>query len=149
MALTQTQLYTVVAVLAVLLGIILYNNVMASRARRKKGANEPEPSVSPFLAKFVQHEGSVVGEVVALDGERLIVKQAGVFKAVPKAQAKAEGDEVVLTGAIDWNEAVQQGTAWYAKNRAAPAEDISGPLTTSADVKNPALEALKEREGGQ
>ena len=149
MAIADTQLYTVAGVLAILFAVILYNNLAAIRARSKAKqaakASGHEGPVHPLLVKFARHEGSIVGETVAIDGDRLIVKQAGSFKAVPVAQAKVEGDDVVLTGAIDWPAAEQAGAAWHQSTRKADA-GVSGELTKSSDVKSPALESMR-RDG--
>ncbi|MFA5943006.1 MAG: DUF5749 family beta-barrel protein [Candidatus Thermoplasmatota archaeon] len=152
MALGQTQLLTVAGVLAILFAVIVYNNVAAMRSRIKarqatKGsASSHEGPVHPLLVKFARHEGSVVGETVAIDGERLILKQAGSFKAVPISQAEVKGDDVVLTGLIDWAIAAQAGTAWHESTRKADA-GVSGELTKSSDVKSPAMDAVRSRDG--
>lgn len=157
MALDNTQLLTLAGVLVILFAVIVYNNVMAARARAKtagtastSGAGLGSRSTSsapvdPLLVKFARHEGSIVGESVALDGDRLILKQAGVFKAVPKAQARVEGDDLVLTGAIDWTQAAADGAAWHAGHRAEAVPEVSGTLTRSADVKAPAMASTKDR----
>ena len=149
-ALTQTQLLTLGGVLVILFAVIVYNNVQAARARGRKPAApsgaSPGSAVDPLLVKFARHEGSVVGEGIAIDGDRLVLKQAGVFKSVPKAQAEVRGDEVVLTGPIDWDKAIADGAAWHAGHRAAPISEVSGELTRSEDVKSPALEATKDRQ---
>ncbi len=153
--LDNTQLLTLAGVLVILFAVILYNNVVAVRARKAEGgagpgstssANSPsaEP-VDPLLVKFALHEGNVVGETVALDGDQLIVKQAGVFKAVPRAQAVVKGDEVQLSGTIDWAQAERDGAAWHASHRAAPIDEVSGRLTRSEDVKAPAMASTKDR----
>jgi hypothetical protein len=152
MALGDTQLYTVAGVLAILFAVIVYNNVAAVRARvkaraaKQPGAPAHEGPVHPLLVKFARHEGSIVGETVAIDGDRLILKQAGSFKAVPLSQAEVKGDDVVLTGAIDWGTAAQQGSAWHESTRKADA-GVSGELTKSSDVKSPAMDAVRAREG--
>jgi hypothetical protein len=151
MALGDTQLYTVAGVLAILFAVIVYNNVAAARARIKAKSAKPagaghEGPVHPLLVKFARHEGSIVGETVAIDGDRLILKQAGAFKAVPLAQAAVEGDDVVITGVVDWGTAAQQGTAWHESTRKADA-GVSGELTKSSDVKSPAMEAVRARDG--
>lgn len=151
MALGDTQLYTVAGVLAILFAVIVYNNVAAMRARvqarsAKSGAASHEGPVHPLLVKFARHEGSIVGETVAIDGDRLILKQAGAFKAVPLAQAEVQGDDVVLTGIIDWGTAAQQGSAWHESTRKADA-GVSGELTKSSDVKSPAMDAVRARDG--
>ena len=157
MALSEGQLLTMAGVLGILLVAIVVNNVLAANARSKArtgGGKGPSTSssssgssspVDPLLVKFARHEGSVVGEGIAIDGDRLILKQGGVFKAVPRAQAEVRGDEVVLTGAIDWDKAIADGAAWHAGHRAAPIAEVSGALTRSEDVKAPALESTKDR----
>lgn len=151
-AFSTAQLATVAGVLAVLFVVIVLNNVAAMRARSKArsaaaGAGPGgEGAVHPLLVKFARHEGSIVGETVAIDGDRLVLKQAGVFKAVPVRQAEVKGDDVVLTGAIDWPAAEAAGREWHEARRKADA-GVSGELTRSQDVKSPALEAVRSREG--
>lgn len=145
MASGDTQLYTVAGVLAILFAVILYNNLSAMKARaqaRQAKAPGHEGPVHPLLVKFARHEGSIVGETVALDGDRLILKQAGTFKAVPVAQAEVKGDDVLLTGLIDWAAAAQAGAAWHESTRKADV-GVSGELTKSSDVKSPALESTR------
>lgn len=155
MAFSNTQLATVAGVLAILFIVIVLNNVAALRARSRARATaasaEPggaggEGTVHPLLVKFARHEGSVVGETVALDGDRLILKQAGAFKAVPARQAEVKGDDVVLSGSIDWAAAEAAGREWHEARRKADA-GVSGELTKSEDVKAPALDAVRSREG--
>jgi hypothetical protein len=147
-ALSDTQMVTVAVVLGILLLVIVYNNIMAARGRPAgRPSSEEEPAVHPFLAKFARHEGNVVGEVVAVSGGRLILKQSGAFKAVPLAQASEDSGEVILTGDIDWNSALAEGKAWHGKNRAEADAAVSGPLTRSEDVKSPALGSTQKREG--
>ncbi len=157
MAFSQDQLLTLAGVLAILFGVIVYNNVMALRGKGRVAGTAPftppepkpaaaaadAPMVDPLLVKFAHHEGSVVGETVAIDGDKLILKQAGTFKSVPKAQAEVKSDEVVLTGPIDWTQAEIDGAAWYAAKRSEADPAVSGPLTRSEDVKAPALESTK------
>jgi hypothetical protein len=148
MAYEETQLYTVAGVLAILFAVILYNNIAAMRARaqaRQAKAPQHEGPVHPLLVKFARHDGSIVGETVAIDGDRLILKQAGQFKAVPIAQAEVKGDDVVLTGLIDWAAAAKAGSEWHASTRKAD-HGVSGDLTKSSDVKSPALESMR-RDG--
>jgi hypothetical protein len=146
----STQVATLAGVLAVLFGVLAFNNLAAMRARsqaRRGGAMAGGgDAVHPLLVKFARHEGAIVGETVALDGDRLILKQAGLFKAVPAAQAKVDGEEVVLTGPIDWPAAEQAGMAWHEARRHADA-GVSGTMTRSEDVKAPAMDAVRGREG--
>lgn len=149
-ALDQMQLLTLGGVLVILFLVIVFNNVSAAKARSRAqgGASATSSSgapVDPLLVKFARHEGSVVGETVALHGDQLILKQAGMFKAVPKAQAEVRGEEVVLSGHIDWVKAATDGAEWHATHRAAAIPEVSGDLTRSEDVKSPAIESTRER----
>lgn len=156
-ALDQGQLLTLAGVLVILFLVIVVNNVaaMKARARARTGAGQAKGStgsastssepVHPLLVKFARHEGSVVGETVALDGDNLILKQAGLFKSVPRSQAEVQGEEVVLTGHIDWPEAATKGAEWHALHRASAIPEVSGTLTRSEDVKAPAMDSTRDR----
>jgi hypothetical protein len=155
MALSQNQLLTLVGVLVVLFAVMVYNNIVAMQARRKQqggtgkktsSGDRDGPAVHPMIAKFARHEGSIVGEGIAIADDRLILKQAGIFKSVPLAQADVIEDEIVLTGPIDWKAAEEAGAAWHAGHRAAADMDVSGTLTRSEDVKAPAMDAVRERD---
>ncbi len=142
----QTVTYTLAAVAVLLVGMMVYNQRMAAK-EREAGPTEDVPSTHEYLVKFARHEGSVVGETVAVHEDRLILKQAGVFKSVALSQAKVVGDEVVLSGDIDWEAAISAGTGWHAAHTRGHDPEVTEQLTRSEDVRKPALEALKEREG--
>lgn len=142
----QTVTYTLAAVAVLVVGVVYYNQRMAGRERAVGAAAEEGPAKSDLLVRFARHEGSVVGETVAVDGDRLILKQAGVFKAVPLAAAKVVGDDVVLTGDVDWAAAIEAGSAWHEAHTRGHDPQVTEQLTRSEDVRKPALEALRERE---
>ncbi len=142
----QTVTYTLAAVGILLVGMTVFNQRMIMR-ERNAGPKEDGPSRHDYLVKFARHEGNVVGESVATEGENLILKQAGVFKSVPVAAATIVGDEIVLKGEIDWDAAIAAGNTWHAANTRGVDPEITEHLTRSQDVRNPALAALKEREG--
>lgn len=148
----QLVLYSLLGVALILVAVVVYNNLRARQEAAEGPPALPGPSSEDgasgdaLMLKFVRHRGSVVGETVAHDGGTLILKQAGVFKAVPIAQAEVRGDEVVLTGDIDWDEAVAQGTAWQEDKTSGSDPTVSGDLTRSEDVRKPALEALKDKQ---
>jgi len=147
MATAQEQLLAAAAVFGIIVLLMVYNQVRPVRPRAPgadAGTVETRPAVDPRLARFVTHEGQVVGEVVAVDRDRLVLKHAGGFRAVPASLARESGAELRLEGDVDWREADAAGEAWHAANRSqAPAEVTGGTLTTSADVRNPALESMR------
>jgi len=144
MALGSTELYTVVGVLVVILGVMLYNNAATAKARLRAAA-ESAPDDAGLLCKFAHHRGEVVGETVAVDGGTLILKQAGVFKAVPLGQAVGSDGEVRITGEVDWDQAVREGTAWHEAHTQGHDPSVTERLTRSEDVRAPALEAFEKR----
>ncbi len=142
----QTVTYSLAAVGVLIVGVTLFNARMAKR-EQEAGPKEEGPSRHDYLVKFARHEGNVVGESVATEGDHLILKQAGVFKSVPLAAATIVGDEIVLAGDIDWPAAIEAGNVWHAANTKGVDPEITEHLTRSQDVRNPALAALKDREG--
>ena len=140
----ESSTLALVGVAAVVIAMMFLNQSLTRRAREH--APMSEAPAQGLLLKFAQHEGSIVGETVALDGEHLILKQAGVYKAVPVAQAKEHDGEVRIDGTVDWNEAIQLGAAWHAAKTAGHDPAITERLTTSADVRSPALNARRGTE---
>ncbi|MEA3191214.1 MAG: hypothetical protein QOD77_1796 [Thermoplasmata archaeon] len=116
MAFSAQELLTIAGVLGMLLAVIAYNNLRAARARDAPApiSAHPPPAegVHPIVGRYVQHEGSVVGEVVAVAGERAILRQAGVHRAVPVARLEPRGGELALVGAVDWAEAERAAADW-------------------------------------
>ncbi len=111
-----------------------------------KLAEEEAGIEDAWLLKFVRHEGNIVGETVAREGDHLILKQAGVFKSVPTALASVAGDEVILKGDVDWAAAVALGTQWHEGHTKGHDPLVTEHLTRSEDVRNPALKVLKDRD---
>lgn len=132
-------------VLLLVLVVLLFLYRLFKRAQAN-AIVEGEESVSPMLCKFVNHEGSIVGEVVAIEEETLILKQSGQFKAVDANLAHLENDEVTLKGDVDWEAAYKAGDEWKAKVTKGVDEKVTANLTTSDDVKSPALEAFNKRQ---
>lgn len=139
----RVLLYTLGLVALILLATISYNNMMARQERQNRGARD-EDERPDVLCKFAVHDGSVVGETVAVDGDRLILKQAGAFKSVAATLAHVEGDEVHLRGDIDWPAALEAGAAWHAANTKGQDDAVTAQLTRSEDVRAPALGALQD-----
>ena len=137
-----SKLQILLALLAVL--ILLY--IFFKRAAANMQPVEEEESVSPMLCKFVSHEGSIVGEVVAVEEDQLVLKQSGQFKAVPAALAELHGDDVVLTGEVDWDAAHAAGAEWKDAVTKGVDAEVTEHLTKSEDVKSPALEAFNKRQ---
>ena len=149
MALESGELAALGGVLVVLVAVLAYNLIRAKTSplqARPAADGAEEPSVDARLSRFVVHEGNVVGETVAVEGDQLVLKQAGAYKLVPAAQTELAGDELQLRGDIDWKAAEAAGAAWHESNSKGVDDSVSGDLTTSADVKAPAREAFEKRQ---
>lgn len=148
----RVEILTLAGVLAVLLAVTFYNNLTTARAVRAAPPRRPEPmgsvpgqAVHPWLCKFARHEGHIVGESVAIEDDRLVMKQAGVFKIVAMQQVAEKDGDLEVSGAVDWAAAEREGAAWYESKRGTADTDVAGVLTRSEDVKAPALEAFEKR----
>jgi len=97
-------------VLAIVLGGIVYNHLAVARGARPRKSAARTPDT--MMGRFVTHRGSVVGEVVGSTTDRLVLRQAGVHKAVPLSQAHWRDGELVLEGDVDWTVAEEDGRAW-------------------------------------
>lgn len=115
MALANVELVTVLGVLLVLLGVIAYNNVMAARATRKGKA---DAAAQGWVGRHVHFEGDVVGEVVAEDGDRLLLRKGGQTLAVPRSQVRPQGHDLSLKPPFDSAAALAEGAAWQARDEA-------------------------------
>jgi hypothetical protein len=113
----RVQLLTVLGVLAVLLGVIVYNNVAAAMATRRKG--KAQPAQHPVLGKHVHFEGDVLGLAVAEAGDRLILRKGEQVLAVPRGQVRPQGLDLGLKPPFDRAAAEAEGAAWQAQNGAA------------------------------
>ncbi len=144
MALQSNDILVAVGVVAVILVVMVLNRKMASRPQADEG-----PSVDPQLCQFVTYRGAVVGETVAFADDMVILKQAGQFKAVPKVQMKDTDEGLTLTGDIDWEDALAKGSGWHKSHTAGHDPAVTEQLTTSADVRAPALAAVKDADAAE
>ncbi len=156
MALEGAEWGAVAAVFVIILAMMIYNQMVAKRAatsasgasapRAGKSSKASESDARDYLSRFVVHNGNVVGEVVAMDGEDLILKHSGQYRAVAVADVQTTSDEIHVRGELDWNLAESRGQAWLERNRKGQDDEITAQLTTSADVQRPAFEAFQSRQ---
>jgi hypothetical protein len=114
-AFTQEEILSVAGVLVILVGVVVYNNMRAMRPRPAAAVNPTATTEQPIVGRYVHHEGAVVGQAVALEGSRVLLRQGNVHKAVPLEQLERVGDELRLMGTIDWMESEREGSQWAAR----------------------------------
>lgn len=118
------ELVPALAVLAIVLGVHAFNVLQTRRPAPAPATGPATPLGSaPMLGRYATHRGSVVGEVVALTTDRVVLRQAGVHKAVPLAQARMREGDVLIEGDVDWTAAEDAGKAWDLSQREAEKDD--------------------------
>lgn len=142
----RDTLYSLGLVAILLLAVISYNNMKAKEEAQRSPARDEEEDAAGWLSKFAVQGGNVVGETVGMDGDRLVLKQAGTYKVIPLAAAKLHGDEVHVVDDVDWTQALADGAAWHEANTKGLDDAVTSQLTRSQDVKAPALAALEARD---
>ena len=106
------QLVTVGGVLAILIGVMVYNTLAASRKPIVPvAAPGPAAAAAVWVGRYVQHEGDIVGQVVAVDGDLVIVRKGASWLGIPKAAVREQGLDLGAT-AYDAAAAAAAGSAW-------------------------------------
>jgi hypothetical protein len=153
MALEGAEWGAVAGVFVIILAMMLYNQTVAKRNATTAGAGPADSGkvstgadASTYLSRFVVHEGDVVGEVVAKDGDQLVLKHLGHFRTVPEAGVKIINGEVHVLGEMDWNSAEHRGQDWLERNRKGRDDEVTSQLTASSDVRRPAFESFQSRK---
>jgi hypothetical protein len=109
-------LYLLGAVL--IIGYLVRMSLQARKGAPKEVEEEAmESAGGDLLLKFVvDADGTRRGETVAVDGQRLIVKDGPVFFSAPLDAFEARGEDVAVTGPVDWEAAKVEGEAWRERN---------------------------------
>lgn len=115
MSATTQELATIGAVFAILVGVMLLNALSPSRRRPIVEAVPAASAASAWLGRYVQCEGDVVGQVVAVEPASVVVRKGGAFLALPRAQVREQGLDLGVTP-YDAAEAAAQGNAWKAEH---------------------------------
>jgi hypothetical protein len=115
----------VIVYLVVAIGVIIYLVALSLKARQEKPEGQDDAASAQgrgpqherpgedLLLQFVQdREGKRYGETVAVEGDQLIVKDGQTFYMAPLASFNKEGDGVLVTGPVDWEQASKDGEAW-------------------------------------
>lgn len=113
----KVELTTILGVLAVLLGGIAYNALVAARARARAARSLP---TTGWVGKHVQHDGRVVGEVVADEGDTLVLRKGEAMLCVPRAVVHPQGLDLGIKGSFDEATALAEGAAWKLRHGVLP-----------------------------
>ncbi len=67
-----------------------------------------------YTGKFVKHNGADIGETVALDNNRVVVKSNEYYMSIPLEKITANTD-VIAVGDFDMDESLKFGKEWSDK----------------------------------
>lgn len=85
--------------------------------RKKKQDSEKKESIlnaREYTGKFVKYNGAEIGESVALDNNRVVIKSKEYFMSIPFEKIKANTD-VIAVGDFDRDESLKFGKEWSDK----------------------------------
>ncbi|MCG2728636.1 MAG: hypothetical protein L6244_08320 [Candidatus Methanoperedenaceae archaeon] len=86
---------------------------------KKNNTRNPEKKgnklkVHDYTGKFVKQNGTDIGESIAVDKNRIIVKNADSIFSI-SAEAVTANAENILVGDFNMEEAIQRGKEWFEK----------------------------------
>ncbi len=67
-----------------------------------------------YVGKFVQQSGTNIGESIAIEKNRLVVKSSDVFMSIPLEKIVANTEKIVV-GDFNREESIQFGKEWFEK----------------------------------
>jgi len=88
---------------------------------RKKKQDSPQKEskldAREYIGKFVKQNGFEIGESVAFDNNRIVVKSKDNYMAIPLERITANKD-VIAVGGFDMDESLKFGKEWSEKRDA-------------------------------
>ena len=70
--------------------------------------------VHDYIGKFVQQGGAKIGESIAFEKDRVIVKNSEIFMSIPLEKITANTENIVV-GDFNREESLQLGKEWFEK----------------------------------
>lgn len=114
---TSEQIVAAGAVILVAVGVMVYNTLATASQAKARVAAAAKPGgvgVQPptWVGRYVQSHGDVVGQVVALEGDTVVVRKGAVTLVVPRSKVKEQGLDLGLAAGTDLVQAEKDGAAW-------------------------------------
>ncbi len=72
------------------------------------------PNAREYTGKFVKQNGADIGESVALDNDRVVVKSKEYFMSIPLEKVTANTD-IIAVGDFDRDDSLKFGKEWFEK----------------------------------
>jgi nitrogen fixation protein FixH len=107
-----SDLLTVAGVFAILAGVMVYNTLAASRRPiPAAAAGQAQAAPQPWVGRYVQHEGEIVGQVVAVEGDDVVVRKGAAFLVLPRVAVREQGLDLGVA-AYDAEAVAKAGESW-------------------------------------
>ncbi len=84
------------------------------KQKQDSGPKENNYSVHEYIGKFVKQSGSDIGESVAFDNNRVVVKSKEYYMSIPLEKITANTD-IIAVGDFDRDESLKLGKEWSDK----------------------------------
>ncbi|GFO97541.1 hypothetical protein ig2599ANME_1745 [groundwater metagenome] len=81
---------------------------------QESGQKKNKLDAREYTGKFVKHNGADIGESVALDNNRVVVKSKEYYMSIPLENITANTD-VIAVGDFDRDESLKFGKEWSEK----------------------------------
>ncbi len=84
--------------------------------KKKQDSESKEKSINvhEYIGKFVKQSGSDIGESIAFDNNRVVVKSKEYFMSIPLEKITANTD-IISVGDFDRDESLKLGKEWSDK----------------------------------
>jgi len=102
----------------------LINKISKFFKKNKSASPEMENKirVKDYLGKFVTQNGSDIGESIAFEEGRIIVKSQDSYSSIPLEKITANSDKIIV-GEFDREESLKLGKKWSQKKDALKFDD--------------------------
>jgi hypothetical protein len=93
-------------------------NKVSKFFKKKDGTNAPEKEnkvkIHNYVGKFVVQNGVEIGESVAVERGRLIIKKSDSYSSIPLEKIQTNAEKIGV-GDFDMEESVKFGKEWFEK----------------------------------
>ncbi len=92
----------------------LINKISQLFRKKNQGAVQEKADIHGYIGKFVKQNGSDIGESIAVERTRFIVKNRDGFISVP-ISVVLKNTENIEVGVFDAEESLRLGKEWFEK----------------------------------
>lgn len=84
------------------------------KSKAESSKKENNVNVREYLGKFVKQNAVDIGESIAFENNRIVVKSKDTYMAIPLEKITSNSDVIAVCG-FDMDESLKFGKEWYEK----------------------------------